>query len=128
MGAEEQLYVLHPGTGTVVAASECRLIRLTEQQAARYGDAAMDRWTAVLLERVAGPVDDPAEAVWFDVSAVRDHFDMRDPGRESGPGVDGLTDEQVRGAARAALASDRLWEVYHEVLSAAVAAVRGGRG
>ena len=106
---DTSMLIVHPGTGTVLNASECRLV--TNQTIPLTGDD--------LLNPVAGhAIDDPMSAIWFTAPAVRDYF------AERGEDLSDLSDEQVSDVGESALMNDVMWDAFGEAMEAGLAFVR----
>jgi hypothetical protein len=58
-------------------------------------------------------------ALWFDPQSIRDHFDSCDKNL-----AEGMTEEELLDVAAECLNSDSLYELFHELLVEAVAAVK----
>lgn len=80
------------------------------------------------FRRKAAPVLNATEAVWFDAQSVRDLFwdvDSDDhPHAELADYVTYLSDADLRCIGQSAMADERLWDAYNEVLLDAIREAR----
>ena len=119
------LFVVHPGSGTIIAADECRLVRATDPDQLEAGVAS-----GAIGPRSGHPVPDPLAVLDFSPAAIREHHESLDAGEPSPStlAVAGMDDAALRGIADTALGDDRLYEAFHIILEAAVAGWVEARG
>ena len=112
------LFVVHAGSGTIINADECRLIRTTDPDQLEAGVAS-----GAIGPRSGNPVPDPLTTLHFSPAAIREHYESIDAGEPSPntTAVAGMDDETLRGIADTALGDDRIYETFHTILEAAVA-------
>jgi hypothetical protein len=117
----DDLYVIAPGTGTIIAASECRIVSLTPEQADAYADGDMVPEERTLTERTGLKVHDPWSAVWLHGDAIAEHFREHE---ELAHLVEGFTDRDYADTGEWAYADESLWDAVYAAIANATRSVR----
>lgn len=121
MSGTDGLYIIAPGTGTIIAASECRIVNLTPEQAGAYADGDMVPDERSAVERTGLRVHDPWSAVWLDGASIAEHFRENE---ESAHLAEGFTDQDCADTGEWAYADDSLWDAVYAAIAKAAREVR----
>jgi hypothetical protein len=119
--SDDGLFVIAPGTGTIIAASECRIVSLTPEQADAYADGDTLPEERSLTERTGLKVHDPWSAVRLHGGAIAEHFKEHE---ELAGLVEGFTDRDYADTGEWAYADDSLWDAVHAAIADAARKVR----
>ena len=108
-------YVVHRGTGTIIAMEEAEIISIDTELHPDFDPADEE----AILARTGQSIDDPYLAIWFTGEAVRQHFSEWD---ESDV-IDGLTPEELDEAGEWALHGYE-WDGFDDLLRYGVEQVK----
>lgn len=117
---QQQLFIIHYGTKTVLAADECRIVGTVLpdklQEAVENHTLEGATWWRSIVN--------PNLILSFEPEEIRNHFEGGAPGAEA---VADMTDDELVDVADRALEDDRLWATFHEILVDAVQDFVDGR-
>ena len=108
------LFVVHPGSGTIVAADECALVRTDD-----YDKLATDTAAGHVGPMSEQPIPDPGLIVSFEPEAIRGHY-AEIAGDPAAVAAARLTDDELREIAERAMTDDRIWIAFRDVLDSAI--------
>jgi len=114
--SDNKQYVYHPGTGTLIALSECTIIELDDAtaEAVLDGEKEAPRGT---------PADDPWRAVWFTGAAIREHYENADNPET----IEGLTDADLAEVGEWAINSSFMWDSVYAAWDYGIEQVKAER-
>ena len=117
MSTTPTLYIVHPGTGTIIAADECVIVRSRD-----YDQLESDVGSGAIGPESGYTVPDPFFVLSFSPGAIREHYESYDSGEPppTAAAVAALDDAALREIADHALIDDRLYIAFHEILDTAV--------
>jgi hypothetical protein len=107
------VYIVHPGTKTVIAADEC-VIHIPDDP-----DTLIDGIENGSIDPLLGsrPVPHPDFVLSFEPDAIREHYEGLNPDEvPAAPLVAGMDDAELLEVADRAMTDDRLYITFHDVV------------